>query len=441
MVLPGQNDPTSDEEEAIRLLIQDEEEAPPPYARHSTEDPPRSRTQLDVASEQDRLRKEKSIKRRLYISHFLSTWNSRVFEFACLLFIAHLWKDTLLPVSIFALVRSASAICFAPMVGRYVDHGDRLKSVRLSIACKLLGPLFIALVDGYQYSLAIMLIFGMNILSVLIEYFAIADVYWSVPALRTGRPMVLDPPNYSSAGSEPSILRHPLAYILAQIRFIFKSLYDYSQHAVFLPSLALSLLYLTVFSFSGQMIIYLLSVKGPDGRQPTFPTTSIGLLRTLAVTLEMLATWLAPAVMKKVGPTRAGLWAISWQLIFSWIAVSMNWDAMPAYISAWFLVSGVILSRVGLWSFDLCVQVIVQEGVEPGTRGSFSALEASLQNFFELCAYVSTIVFSRPDQFQYPAFMSAGMVLIACIFCWDGKKGEVQRRRRHGRDIRMQELP
>ena len=173
--------------------------------------------------------------------------------------------------------------------------------------------------------------------------------------------MVLDPPNYSSAGSEPSILRHPLAYILTQIRFIFKSLYDYSQHTVFLPSLALSLLYLTVLSFSGQMIIYLLSVKGPDGRRPTFPTTSIGLLRSLAVILEMLATWLAPAVMKKVGPTRAGLWAISWQLIFSWIAVSMNWDVMPAYISAWLLVSGVILSRVGLWSFDLCVQVIVQE--------------------------------------------------------------------------------
>ena len=187
------------------------------------------------------------------------------------------------------------------------------------------------------------------------------QVYWSVPALRTGRPMVLDPPNYSSAGSEPSILRHPLAYILTQIRFIFKSLYDYSQHTVFLPSLALSLLYLTALSFSGQMIIYLLSVKGPDGRRPTFATTSIGLLRTLAVILEMLATWLAPAVMKKVGPTRAGLWAISWQLIFSWIAVSMNWDVMPAYISAWLLVSGVILSRVGLWSFDLCVQVVVQE--------------------------------------------------------------------------------
>lgn len=137
MVLPGQNDPTSDEE-AVRLLIQDEEEAPPPYTRHSTEDTSRSRTQLDVASEQDRLRKEKSIKRRLYISHFLSTWNSRVFEFACLLFIAHLWKDTLLPVSVHALVRSASAICLAPMVGRYVDRGDRLKTVRLSIGMSYL---------------------------------------------------------------------------------------------------------------------------------------------------------------------------------------------------------------------------------------------------------------------------------------------------------------
>ncbi|KAL2038557.1 hypothetical protein N7G274_008604 [Stereocaulon virgatum] len=539
MAALGQDSPISDEE-AVYLLHPDEEEAPPPYTRHSTEDILRTRAQLDINAEQESLRKEKTIKWRLYISHSLSTWNSRVFEFACLLFIGHLWEDTLLPVSIYALVRSASAICLAPMVGWYVDRGDRLRTVRLSIvgqrvavllwiggfmfaeymtwgqdkdkvlslgtlfllipfgcveklcsimnlvaierdwvvvtaestlcgldvlnsqmrridlACKLLGPLFIALVDGYKYDLAIVLIFSMNVSSILIEYFAIADVYRRVPALRTGRPTVLDPPD-GSPPEQNNSFRQPFVHFHAQIRFFFKSLHAYSQHTVFFPSLALSLLYLTVLSFSGQMIIYLLSIKGPKDIQLAFPTTSIGLLRTLSVTFEMLATWLAPAIMKRVGPTRAGLWAISWQLTFSWIAVSLNWYFQPSYISAWVLVSGVILSRVGLWSFDLCVQIIVQEGVDPTTRGSFSALEASLQNFFELLAYISTIIFPRPSDFQYPAFMSAAAVLVACILyaeyvrrtrghlihlsrCWDGKKDEGQRRRSQGQAIRLREL-
>jgi Ferroportin1 (FPN1) len=70
---------------------------------------------------------------RLYISHFLSTWNSRVFEFGAVLFIAEIFPGTLLAVSIYAVVRSASAIVLAPQVGRYIDANDRLKVVRSSI--------------------------------------------------------------------------------------------------------------------------------------------------------------------------------------------------------------------------------------------------------------------------------------------------------------------
>ena len=73
------------------------------------------------------------VRRRLYISHFLSTWNSRVFEFGAVLFIAKIYPGTLLPVSIYAVVRSASAIVLSPKVGKYIDVNDRLKVVRSSI--------------------------------------------------------------------------------------------------------------------------------------------------------------------------------------------------------------------------------------------------------------------------------------------------------------------
>jgi hypothetical protein len=70
---------------------------------------------------------------RLYVSHFLSTWNSRVFEFGAVLYLAAIFPGTLLPMSVYAVTRGMSAILFSPGIGRYIDTGNRLQVVRLSI--------------------------------------------------------------------------------------------------------------------------------------------------------------------------------------------------------------------------------------------------------------------------------------------------------------------
>jgi hypothetical protein len=80
-----------------------------------------------------------AISQRLYISHFLSTWNSRSFEFGAVLFLASIFPLTLLPLSIYALVRGASAILFGPIIGRVIDGRNRLRVVRFSIG-KLPSP-------------------------------------------------------------------------------------------------------------------------------------------------------------------------------------------------------------------------------------------------------------------------------------------------------------
>ena len=72
------------------------------------------------------------------------------------------------------------------------------------------------------------------------------------------------------------------------------------------------------------------------------------------------------------------------------------------------LVVGTILSRVGLWGFDLSAQITIQDEVAPEQRGAFSSVESSFQNFFELLAYASTVVFAEPAQFRWP-------VLISCV--------------------------
>lgn len=69
----------------------------------------------------------------LYTSHFLSTWNSRAFEFGSFLFLAVIYPQTLLPASVYALCRAAAAVILSSWIGDYIDGGERLSVIRLSI--------------------------------------------------------------------------------------------------------------------------------------------------------------------------------------------------------------------------------------------------------------------------------------------------------------------
>lgn len=117
-------------EEAIPFLSEDSSTSSSTASETSQQVQP---ARFDIARDLDEGTKASSIKRRLYVSHLLSTWNSRVFEFGAVLFLAQIFPGSLLPASVYALLRAASAICLAPTVGRYVDREDRLKVVRFSI--------------------------------------------------------------------------------------------------------------------------------------------------------------------------------------------------------------------------------------------------------------------------------------------------------------------
>jgi hypothetical protein len=100
--------------------------------------------------------------RRLYLSHFLSAWNSRVFEFGAVLYLAIVFPGTLLPMSVYAFTRAISAIVFAPAVGQYIDTGNRLEVVRVSIGMSFLVP------------------YGNSMLTVSHEWSS--DLLWLLPA-------------------------------------------------------------------------------------------------------------------------------------------------------------------------------------------------------------------------------------------------------------------
>nr|POE47804.1 solute carrier family 40 member 2 [Quercus suber] len=387
----------------------------------------------------------------LYISHSLSAWNSRAFEFGAFLFLSAIYPQTLLPASIYALTRAGSAALLSTWLGTYVDSTElgqrfsvaasclilflgssypiireahlqsiiflallcslaaieklsaiintisierdwvivlaqdnesRLRTLnsrmrRIDLFCKLAGPLAISLLGAVSLRAAIAATGIMTVLSIGIEYFAVAKVYQAVPALHTLRIMrqTQIPPLQARAWD--------------QFRAFMSGTITYFQHPAFLPSFALALLYLTVLSFAGQMITYLLSL----GVSPT----ALGILRGVAAIFEMSATWVAPKIMERIGPIRAGIWFLNFQFFCVSIACLFLWVDVSPRTAAVGLVCAVVASRIGLWGFDLSAQIIIQE------------------NIFEMISFASTVVLPDPNQFKYPAALSTVAVALAGV--------------------------
>jgi iron-regulated transporter 1 len=226
---------------------------------------------------------------------------------------------------------------------------------RIDLFCNLFGPLFIALIDGFSTNAAIIVNLAMNIISVVVEYFAIARVYHEVPKLQESkhRPQA-EQPDTEITQTAPLRLTKSWRHLHRIFNKSARDFHAYFHHRAFLASFAGALLYFTVLSFASQMVTYLLSVG--------YSATQVGVTRTLSVAFEVLSTWVAPWLMGRVGPVRAGLWLSSWQLATLIAGTSIFWIFSENHVvSAGGLVGGTILSRLGLRGFDLVVQFIVQE--------------------------------------------------------------------------------
>jgi iron-regulated transporter 1 len=222
---------------------------------------------------------------------------------------------------------------------------------RIDLFCKLASPLTIALIDGVSTKIAILVIWASNVASVAVEYALIAMTYHAVPALGSPRQTREVGQREGEAAISSTGERGP--GIASQCRHLLRNLNAYFRHRAVLPSLSLSLLYLTVLSFSGQMITYLISAG--------YTSTKIGYIRSASVVVEMSATWLAPIIMKRLGAVRAGIWFLSWQTVCLNVTVGLFWMEQKPMWAASYLVVGVIASRIGLWGADLCAQIIIQE--------------------------------------------------------------------------------
>ncbi|KAH8148556.1 uncharacterized protein LAJ45_07267 [Morchella importuna] len=517
----------SDEGEPLLPLVRETKN----FAIHEDEDSSTNDThETDTHENEVVLTKRQSWS--LYLSHFLSTWNARGYEFAAIIFTASAYPETLMASSIRGIITTIATLALSASVGRWCDtHPSRLQTLRITIflqrtcvvlaclgwffivgeeflggglfsvmpvpasrkggqagildgnwlakaaimavvmtlgigerlsavgnmivmerdwvprlatgtskpslpelnavmrridlICKLLSPIFMSAIVLWTSSMRVTILItaGINFLSMGIEWFAARRVWRECERLQA--PKALDAEQTGDGSGN--------MFKLERWR---QSLNIFFRSEIWIPSLSLGLLYVSVLSFSASMITYLLNAG--------FTLSVITIARTGSTLLEVSSTVVMPwsvKFMEKAAAWRArrgdgttqsaageaaavertGLWGL-WWMVINLIPVTVvlfyipvDSDDRPSSLLMSSLFMFLAFSRLGLWTYDLVSQTLVQTRIPATNIGEFSGVEMGFINTFELIQWVLIAIWSSPEQFKYVAAAGNACVVISAI--------------------------
>ncbi|KAI9057750.1 hypothetical protein FKP32DRAFT_1583054 [Trametes sanguinea] len=289
---------------------------------------------------------------------------------------------------------------------------------RIDLLCKLLAPLFVSLLTTVaSYRFAAIFLCAVEVACMLFELLWIEIAYRRFPALReaqAARESARRVHSREDLPQDPN--QRPAFYVsliqgmLGRMKATLRDWREFAQYPIFLSSIAISCLYLTVLSFDGTMLSYLKALAYSD--------PFLAGMRGLNVVAGLMGTLAMPFLEKRLGLVRAGNWSI-WSevicllpvLITFYVGAPSDGTRGPTWNAA-LLFGGMMLSRIGLWAFDLCQLKELQLALAAHPRrNSLTALQYSLQNIADMLKYILTIILSRPSQFKYAALASFISVL------------------------------
>ncbi|KAL3617434.1 hypothetical protein CASFOL_037755 [Castilleja foliolosa] len=275
---------------------------------------------------------------------------------------------------------------------------------RIDLVCKLFAPVVSGFIISFVSLTASAIAIALwNILSVFLQYWLLMSVYNGIPQLKeTRKRNIFSEINESEEQLEKRtvidrVLNAP--YITAWRLYI-------KQDQVVLPGLALALLYFTILSF-GTLMTAALEWQG-------IPAYVIGMARGISATVGIGATFLYPVLQSRISTLRTGLWSIwsQWTCLLLCVAsVFVNGKLLSAYL----LMSGVALSRLGLWMFDLSVIQQMQDHVADSDRCVVGGVQNSIQSVLDLMTYIMGLIISNPQDFWKLTFLSFVVVTLAAI--------------------------
>ena len=229
-----------------------------------------------------------------------------------------------------------------------------------------------------------------NFVASALLYFFFNNLYYAWPTLSKPKVQALDQ-NSDSSSSRSSSSSSSSDYNLWQAITLF-----WNQKCCGVM-ISFSFLFMTVLSFDTIMTVYLLFM----GMEEVY----VGIARGISAFIGFIGASIYPYCREKFGLWNSGTIALIWQVFFVGLAAS-SFFMSSVYYSLLLLTVSVLISRIGLWLFDLSSRQICQESIEENVRGSVNGTWQSLVNIFELSVYALTMVLNKPQQFNILCFVS-----------------------------------
>uniref|UniRef100_A0A8D2DCJ3 Solute carrier family 40 member n=1 Tax=Sciurus vulgaris TaxID=55149 RepID=A0A8D2DCJ3_SCIVU len=207
----------------------------------------------------------------------------------------------------------------------------------------------------------------------------------------------------------------------------------YCRQTIFLPGLGLAFLYMTVLGFDcittgyaytqgigGSLLSILTALSALSGLMGTILFTWLrrhyGLVTTGVISSWLHIGCLTLCVFSVFAPgSPFDMAVLSFPLSknsssnheFTVLFDGQQDPEQPeSYVSIVLLFSGVILARIGLWSFDLTVTQLLQENIPEAERGAVNGVQCSLNYLMDLIHFILVMLAPRPQQFGMLVFIS-----------------------------------
>ncbi|KAL7095201.1 hypothetical protein ACP275_10G009200 [Erythranthe tilingii] len=287
---------------------------------------------------------------------------------------------------------------------------------RIDLTCKLFAPVVSGFIISFVSLTASAVTLALwNVLSVFLQYWLLMSVYKGIPILRqfsqrrVSKSSATEVDESTSTHHEQDESTSSKGNTIVE-RFInlpyISAWRLYFKQDVVLPGLSLALLYFTVLSF-GTLMTAALEWQG-------IPAYVIGIARGISATVGIAATFLYPVLQSRMSTLRTGIWSIwsQWTCLLLCVASVLVKGKM---VSAYMLMGGVALSRLGLWMFDLSVIQQMQDHVAESDRCVVGGAQSSLQSALDLMTYIMGIIISNPQEFWKLTMLSFVLVTIAAV--------------------------
>ena len=248
---------------------------------------------------------------------------------------------------------------------------------RVDLCCKLGGPfVFVALdtilqkIGGSgnrtEFIFGIVVVAGWNILSCPLELYLITRVYNSFSNLRKTKDTAAIIATNEAAGSS-----NPIVILRA-------GLGQYYHHPVFLMSLSYCQLWFTVVDNGTLMTAFLVSLN----------VNPFALVagRGIGAMFGIVGTFAFPYVLSFSNGSLRKAGALSLYSFVTMVAlIAVCFLVLPMQAAGYVMLVAVVFSRGPLWSFDLAVQQIMQEGIEESQRGVINGVHSAVCQLMLVC--------------------------------------------------------